>query len=146
MGINSSLLKSVQTIVDKAIEVAPFDKTRQAQVITNNGDGSYAIRLDGILYNNVPSYPKANTLEVGSIVKIVMPVNQSSQMYIQSSTSGSAGSINNVLIVGNKTSEEINVVDMTNPKLTLDNYQIAGSIDKEIYDALVALGWTDVIV
>ena len=57
------------------------------------------------------------------------------------------GSINNTLLVGNKTSEEINVVDMTNPKLTLDDYQVAGSIDKEIYDALVALGWdSDVIV
>lgn len=51
------------------------------------------------------------------------------------------GSINNILLIGDKTSEEINVVDMTNPKLTLDGYQIEGNIDKEIYDALVALGW-----
>lgn len=57
------------------------------------------------------------------------------------------GSINNTLLVGNKTSEDINVVDMTEPMLDLDNYQIAGSIDKDIYDALVALGWdSDVIV
>ena len=91
MGVNNSLLKSIQTIVDKAIEIAPFDKTRQAQIITNNGDGSYTVRLDGILYNNVPSYPKTNVLEVGSIVKIVMPSNQSSQMYIQSSKGGGGG-------------------------------------------------------
>lgn len=91
MGVNNSLLKSIQTIVDKAIEIAPFDKTRQAQIITNNGDGAYAIRLDGILYNNVPSYPKTNVLEVGSIAKIVMPSNQSSQMYIQSSKGGGGG-------------------------------------------------------
>lgn len=91
MGVNNSLLKSIQTIVDKAIEIAPFDKTRQAQIITNNGDGSYTVRLDGILYNNVPSYPKTNVLEVGSIAKIVMPSNQSSQMYIQSSKGGGGG-------------------------------------------------------
>lgn len=91
MGVNNSLLKSMQTIVDKAIEVAPFDKTRQAQVITNNADGTYTIRLDGILYNNVPSYPETNVLEVGSVVKIVMPSNQSSQMYIQSSKGGGGG-------------------------------------------------------
>lgn len=91
MGVNNSLLKSMQTIVDKAIEVAPFDKTRQAQVITNNTDSTYTIRLDGILYNNVPSYPKTNVLEVGSVVKIVMPSNQSSQMYIQSSKGGGGG-------------------------------------------------------
>lgn len=91
MGVNNPLLKSIQTIVDKAIEIAPFDKTRQAQIIINNGDSSYTVRLDGILYNNVPSYPKTNVLEVGSIVKIVMPSNQSSQMYIQSSKGGSGG-------------------------------------------------------
>lgn len=56
------------------------------------------------------------------------------------------GSINNILLVGNKTSANINVVDMTEPMLNLDSYQIAGSIDKEIYDALVALDWTDCIV
>lgn len=83
MGINNSLLKSMQTIVDKAIDVAPFDKTRQAQIITNNTDGTYTIRLDGILYNNIPSYPKLNTMAAGSIVKIIIPSNQSSQMYIR---------------------------------------------------------------
>lgn len=57
------------------------------------------------------------------------------------------GSINNVLLVGNKTSTDVNVVDMTEPMLNLDGYQIAGSVDKDIYDALVTLGWdTDVIV
>ena len=91
MGVNNSLLKSIQTIIDKAIEIAPFDKTRQAQIITNNGDGSYTVRLDGILYNNVPSYPKTNIIEVGTIVKVMIPANQSSQMYIQSSKGGGGG-------------------------------------------------------
>lgn len=127
MGINNSLLKSIQTIIDKAIEIAPFDKTRQAQVITNNNDGTYTIRLDGILYNNIPSYPKINSTPVGSIVKVVMPGNQHSQMFIW-------------LV-------DTNVVDMTNPMLNLDKYQVVGDVDKDIYDALVALGWdSDVIV
>ena len=55
-------------------------------------------------------------------------------------------SINNVLLDGNKTSEQIGVVDMVNPKLDLSDYQTAGSVDKELYDAIVALGWdTDVL-
>ena len=82
MGINNSLLKSIQTLVDKAINIAPFDKTRQAQIITNNGDGTYTIRLDGILYNNIPSYPNYNKLKAGIIVKTIIPSNQTSQMYI----------------------------------------------------------------
>lgn len=63
--------------------------------------------------------------------------------------SGGGGSgalqINGVDLIGNRTSEEINVVDMTTPKLNLDTTATSGS-DKEIYDALVALGWTDCIV
>lgn len=91
MGVNNSLLKSMQTIVDKAIEVAPFDKTRQAQVITNNADGTYTIRLDGILYNNVPSYPQTSSISAGSVVKIITPSNQPSQMFIQSLKGGGGG-------------------------------------------------------
>lgn len=63
--------------------------------------------------------------------------------------SGGGGSgalqINGVDLIGNRTSEEINVVDMTTPKLNLDTTATSGS-DKEIYDALVSLGWTDCIV
>lgn len=54
-----------------------------------------------------------------------------------------SGSINNVLLLGNKTSEEINVVDMTVPKLNLLDYQIAGSVDRDIYNSIIALGWGD---
>ena len=82
MGINNSLLKSIQTLVDKAINIAPFDKTRQAQIITNNNDGTYTIRLDGVLYNNIPSYPNCSNLKVGIIIKTIIPSNQTSQMYI----------------------------------------------------------------
>lgn len=82
MSINNSLLKSIQTLIDKAINIAPFDKTRQAQIIINNNNGTYTIRLDGILYNNVPSYPNYNNLKVGTIIKVIIPSNQNSQMYI----------------------------------------------------------------
>lgn len=82
MGINNSLLKSIQTIVNKAIEIAPFDKTRQGQIVSNNSDGTYTLRLDGILYNNIPSYPMIDSIEIGTVVKVKIPSNQSSQMYI----------------------------------------------------------------
>lgn len=82
MGVNNSLLKSIQTIVDKEVESASFDKTRQGQVLTNNNDGTYTIRLDGVLYNNIPSYPKVASIDIGSVVKISIPSNQPSQMYI----------------------------------------------------------------
>lgn len=55
-------------------------------------------------------------------------------------------SINGVALVGNKTSQEINVVDMTTPRVALPNHTTSGSIDKTLYDTLTALGWTDCIV
>lgn len=83
MGINTSLLKSIQTLIDKAINIAPFDKTRQSQVVKNNNDGTYTIRIDSMTYNNVPSYPITPYIDIGDIVKIVIPSNQHSQMYIE---------------------------------------------------------------
>lgn len=91
MGVNNSLLKSIQTIVDKEVESASFDKTRQAQVISNNADGTYTVRLDGVLYNNVSSYPKSVSITEGSVVKIVTPSNQPSQMYIITPKGGGGG-------------------------------------------------------
>ena len=83
MGINNSLLKSIQTIVDKAINGASYDRTRQAQVVFNNNYGTYIIRIDSMTYNNVPSYPITPYIDIGDIVKIVIPSNQHSQMYIE---------------------------------------------------------------
>ena len=31
--------------------------------------------------------------------------------------------------------------DIEDPKFDLSKYQVAGSVDKELYDAIVALGW-----
>lgn len=82
MSINSALLKSIQVMVDKAVSNIPFDQTRQTQILSNNGDGTYVIRLDGIVYDRVPSYPKIKTLEMETIVKVKIPSNQPNQMYI----------------------------------------------------------------
>lgn len=83
MNVNTSLLKSIQTIVNKAMEVAAFDKTRQAQVINKTDNGTYTIRLDGVLYYNVPSYPRCDLIGIGDVVKVIIPSNQHNQMYIE---------------------------------------------------------------
>lgn len=51
------------------------------------------------------------------------------------------GDLNDVSLSNNKTSEEVNVVDMIIPDLYLPNYQKAGFVDKDLYDAVVAFGW-----
>lgn len=85
MGINSSLLKSVQTIVDRAISISSFDKTRQAIVLSNNNNGTYSIILDGVTYPNIPTYPHNSLINAGDTVKIKIPTNNTNKMYIMSS-------------------------------------------------------------
>lgn len=59
--------------------------------------------------------------------------------------SGGIISINGVDLIGNKTSQEIKVVDMSAPALNMDGYDTPGNIDKEIYDDLTTLTWSSVI-
>lgn len=150
MGINNSLLKSIQTIVDKAINVAPFDKTRLVQVLTNNGDGTYTIRMDGVLYNNVPTYPRCLNIMPNTMCRLVMPSNQASQMFLYSSditvetAEGDKEALQDVLD---------NKVDMTMPMLNMDVSNIdpitghaQSGEDKDLYNALVNLGWVDSVI
>lgn len=82
MNINDALLQTIKTLVKQEIDNAPFDKTRQAIVLANNNDGTYKIRLDGNEYNNIPSYPSNIIIAIGSVVKVIIPNNQYSQMFI----------------------------------------------------------------
>lgn len=132
MDINNSLLKSIQTIVNNAIKVAPFNKTRQAQILANNGNGTYTIKLDGVLYNNVPAYPTDIFMKVGNIVKVVVPGNQYSHMYIESTMD--------------------NRVDIVSPIYYMDyggldeaGYATTGA-DKRLYNAIHARGWDDEVL
>lgn len=35
------------------------------------------------------------------------------------------------------------LVEMIEPKLDLSDYEVLDSVDKELYDAIIALGWED---
>ena len=82
MNINDALLQTIKTLIRQEINNAPFDKTRQAIILTNNSNGTYKIRLDGYEYDNIPSYPSNTTIVVGSVVKVIIPNNQYSQMFL----------------------------------------------------------------
>lgn len=82
MNINDALLQTIKTLVKQEINNAPFDKTRQAIVLANNNDGTYKIRLDGNEYDNISSYPSNTTITIGSVVKVIIPNNQYSQMFL----------------------------------------------------------------
>ena len=82
MNINDALLQTIRTLIKQELNDAPFDKTRQAIILDNNSDGTYKIRLDGYEYDNISSYPSSTSMTVGSVVKVIIPNNQHSQMFL----------------------------------------------------------------
>ena len=82
MNINNALLQTIKTLINQELNNAPFDKTRQAIILDNNNDGTYKIRLDGYEYDNISSYPSSTSMTVGSVVKVIIPNNQHSQMFL----------------------------------------------------------------
>lgn len=82
MNINDALLQTIRTLIKQELNDAPFDKTRQAIILDNNSDGTYKIRLDGYEYDNISSYPSNTSMTVGSVVKVIIPNNQHSQMFL----------------------------------------------------------------
>ena len=51
----SYLMKGILTIVENAVENSPRDKTLTGLILAVNTDGTYNLRLDGNIYNNIHS-------------------------------------------------------------------------------------------
>lgn len=81
MAINKQIQSAIQTIVNRAIEIAPFNKTRTGTILAVNNNGTYKVLIDGIEYPNVP-IRKNHIVEVGDVVKVVYPMNNASRMCI----------------------------------------------------------------
>lgn len=82
MNTNNSFLQAIKILIKESINSAPYNRTKQAIIVSNNGDNTYDIRFDGKLYTNIISYPNTRSLPLKHIVKVIIPNNQASQMYI----------------------------------------------------------------
>lgn len=87
MKINDILLQSIRTLIQQEIEKASFNKTKQGIITKNYTDGTYDVRFDGNLYTKILTYPNFTSLQLGQTVKIIIPNNQASQMYISAESS-----------------------------------------------------------
>ena len=82
MDTNNSFLQAIKILIKESVNSAPYNRTKQAMIVSNNGDNTYDIRFDGKLYTNIISYPNTRSLPLKHIVKVIIPNNQASQMYI----------------------------------------------------------------
>lgn len=83
--MRNAFIQTVKTIAQSMIDKAGFDKTRTGQVVgVNSITNTYSVKVDEHTYNNVRTVNDA-TYNIHDIVKLVIPCNQATQMYIESS-------------------------------------------------------------
>ena len=83
----SELEKGIYRYVDNSIENAPYTQIYTGLVKASGVDG-YTISLNGVEYANVPS---KGTFLTNDTVRVVVPNNQYSNMFILSDSSGGEG-------------------------------------------------------
>ena len=76
----NALIDGIQYIVKEMIANAPFDKVKNAKVVSSNSDGTYVVSIDNSEY--VAKSIHNTVLSVGAIVKVMIPQNDYSNMFI----------------------------------------------------------------
>lgn len=78
----SYLMKGILTIVENAVENSPYDKTLTGLILAVNTDGTYNLRLDGNIYNNIQALKTGIVININDTVKVNIPQNQMNNMFI----------------------------------------------------------------
>ena len=81
MNMTRSLQRSINTMINQAVDNAPYDKTRVGTILKRNDDNTYTIKVDGVIYYKIPAMNEFRA-DIGDIVKVVIPTNNPSQMFI----------------------------------------------------------------
>ena len=82
--MSNSFIESIKTIINQKIENAGYDKTRNGQIVKINNDNTYSVQIGGWTYPNVMTVNDI-VYNLYDVVKVVIPCNQPSQMFITSS-------------------------------------------------------------
>lgn len=78
---SKALLKGINYAIDNKLNKAPMDKTFTGLIKEVKEDNLYDVLIQGKVYTNIPSI--FNGLKINETVKIKVPQNQYSQMYIE---------------------------------------------------------------
>ena len=83
--MGNQIIQSIKTIAQSLVDNAGYDKTRGGFIVgVNSVTNTYSVKIDGVTYPIVRAVDDA-TYNVGDVVKVVIPCNQATQMYIASS-------------------------------------------------------------
>ena len=135
MSIAQDIQRAIHTIAKQIVLDAPYDKTRNGQVVGHDiNTNTYTIMLDGVKYSNIP-ITDGLMANVNDTVKVVFPTNNPSQMYIS-----------NICCLGTVSIKQDPLLYL-DVVVDSDTGRATSGTDKDLYNAIVDLGWaSDVIV
>ena len=89
MDIKKEILKAIEYVVDSKLRRASFDKTYTGVIVGVNGDGTYGVQINGVIYNNIRSVAEA--ISINDTVRVVYPQNNPNNMYILNNNANYGG-------------------------------------------------------
>ena len=130
----NQIIQSIKTIAQSLVDDAGYDKTRGGVIVaTNQATNTYSVKVDGITYPIVRAVDDA-TYNTGDIVKVVIPCNQATQMYISSSIL-SDNSLGNKIANATTLAEDAKQLGLDNQVEIKDVSDVASQASKDALQA-----------
>lgn len=144
--IVNALLDGIHYLIEKAINNAPYDKVKNAKITSSHANGAYDVLVDDKTYT-LKTLGNSQ-LNIGDIVKVLIPQNNYSDMFILNTGEGGGGSIDTEppiqikeLWVGDASTTGVNL-DLSD---NLDNYPIlimgTGYVGQNNYAISISLAY-----
>ena len=125
----NQIIQSIKTIAQSLVDNAGYDKTRGGLIVgVNQVTNTYSVKVDGVTYPIVRAVDDA-TYNIGDVVKVVIPCNQATQMYISSSIL-SDNSLGNKIANATTLAEDAKQLGLDNQVEIKDVSDVANSKNK----------------
>lgn len=125
----NQIIQSIKTIAQSLVDNAGYDKTRGGLIVgVNTITNTYSVKVDGVTYPIVRAVDDA-TYNIGDVVKVVIPCNQATQMYISSSVL-SDNSLGNKIVNATTLAEDAKKLGLDNQVEIKDVSDVANSKNK----------------
>lgn len=125
----NQIIQSIKTIAQSLVDNAGYDKTRGGFIVgVNSVTNTYSVKVDGVTYPIVRAVDDA-TYNIGDVVKVVIPCNQATQMYISSSIL-SDNSLGNKIANATTLAEDAKQLGLDNQVEIKDVSDVANSKNK----------------
>lgn len=125
----NQIIQSIKTIAQSLVDNAGYDKTRGGLIVgVNTITNTYSVKVDGVTYPIVRAVDDV-TYNIGDVVKVVIPCNQATQMYISSSVL-SDNSLGNKIVNATTLAEDAKKLGLDNQVEIKDVSDVANSKNK----------------